>query len=285
MHEALDTTTPGGRLVCHVFAALAEFIRELIVEGTRGRPRRRPRPRYPPRPATCHDPRADPSRPRPTHPAREHRCLEPWPRSGACGYSPRRGPAAPLNDPSSRPVWTTCAPATPWSPTCAATASASAACTRRWTPPRPVAGSSSTSSPPWPSSSANSSSKALAKASTPHAPAVPASAGHLPLPPSRSVTPATYSPGPRTPLPRSPGCSVSPATRSISTCPRSPPPELYPTPTYPPRRRQPHELIATPATAPAPGPRRDFSCRWSSRADSSPAGSPAGTSTAREDHR
>ena len=59
-------------------------------------------------------------------------------------------------------------------------ASASAACTRRWTPPRPVAGSSSTSSPPWPSSSANSSSKALAKASTPHAPAVPASAGHLP---------------------------------------------------------------------------------------------------------
>jgi DNA invertase Pin-like site-specific DNA recombinase len=35
MHEALDTTTPGGRLVFHVFAALAEFIRELIVEGTR----------------------------------------------------------------------------------------------------------------------------------------------------------------------------------------------------------------------------------------------------------
>src|SRR5439155_20274819 len=33
-HEALDTTTPGGRLVFHVFAALAEFIRELIVEGT-----------------------------------------------------------------------------------------------------------------------------------------------------------------------------------------------------------------------------------------------------------
>src|SRR5664280_1628640 len=40
MHEALDTTTPGGRLVFHVFAALAEFSviwtrRELIVEGTR----------------------------------------------------------------------------------------------------------------------------------------------------------------------------------------------------------------------------------------------------------
>ncbi len=35
LHEALDTTTPCGRLVFHVFAALAEFIRELIVEGTR----------------------------------------------------------------------------------------------------------------------------------------------------------------------------------------------------------------------------------------------------------
>src|SRR5664280_369446 len=139
MHEALDTTTPGGRLVCHVFAALAEFIRELIVEGTRGRPRRRPRPRYPPRPATCHDPRADPSRPRPTHPALEHRFLD---RQAA-----RRLPQHDLQVPA----------------------------------------------------------RALLR-------------------------------------------------------------PLYPTPTYPPRRRQPHELIATPATAPAPGPRRDFSCRWSSRA-------------------
>ncbi len=34
LHENLDTTTPGGRLVFHVFAALAEFIRELIVSGT-----------------------------------------------------------------------------------------------------------------------------------------------------------------------------------------------------------------------------------------------------------
>lgn len=34
LHEALDTTTPGGRLVFHVFAALAEFIREMIVAGT-----------------------------------------------------------------------------------------------------------------------------------------------------------------------------------------------------------------------------------------------------------
>jgi DNA invertase Pin-like site-specific DNA recombinase len=35
LHESLDTTTPGGRLVFHVFAALAEFIRELIAAGTR----------------------------------------------------------------------------------------------------------------------------------------------------------------------------------------------------------------------------------------------------------
>ncbi|MEU2159343.1 recombinase family protein [Streptomyces sp. NPDC019396] len=34
LHENLDTTTPGGRLVFHVFAALAEFIRELIVIDT-----------------------------------------------------------------------------------------------------------------------------------------------------------------------------------------------------------------------------------------------------------
>jgi len=35
LHEALDTTTPGDRLVFCVFAALAGFIRELIAEGTR----------------------------------------------------------------------------------------------------------------------------------------------------------------------------------------------------------------------------------------------------------
>jgi len=39
-HEALDTTTPGGRLVFHVFAALADFIRELIVAGSRAARRR-----------------------------------------------------------------------------------------------------------------------------------------------------------------------------------------------------------------------------------------------------
>jgi Resolvase, N terminal domain len=37
LHEALDTTTPGGRLVFHVFAALAEFdlIRERTLDGLR----------------------------------------------------------------------------------------------------------------------------------------------------------------------------------------------------------------------------------------------------------
>ncbi|MFD8813779.1 recombinase family protein [Streptomyces sp. NPDC059627] len=35
LHENLDTTTPSGRLIFHVFAALAEFVREFIVQGTR----------------------------------------------------------------------------------------------------------------------------------------------------------------------------------------------------------------------------------------------------------
>ncbi|WP_447645202.1 recombinase family protein [Nocardioides zeae] len=36
--EAIDTTTAGGRLVFHVFGALGEFERELIVERTRAGP-------------------------------------------------------------------------------------------------------------------------------------------------------------------------------------------------------------------------------------------------------
>ena len=50
LQESIDTTTPGGKLVFHVFAALAEFERDLIRERTtaglgRGqgpRPQRRP---------------------------------------------------------------------------------------------------------------------------------------------------------------------------------------------------------------------------------------------------
>ena len=34
MQETIDTTSPGGRLVFHVFAALAEFERDLIRERT-----------------------------------------------------------------------------------------------------------------------------------------------------------------------------------------------------------------------------------------------------------
>jgi DNA invertase Pin-like site-specific DNA recombinase len=34
LQEAIDTTTPGGRLVFHVFAALAEFERDLIRDRT-----------------------------------------------------------------------------------------------------------------------------------------------------------------------------------------------------------------------------------------------------------
>jgi len=33
--ESIDTSTPGGKLIFHVFGALAEFERELIVERTR----------------------------------------------------------------------------------------------------------------------------------------------------------------------------------------------------------------------------------------------------------
>lgn len=35
MQEAIDTTSPGGRLVFHVFAALAEFERDLIRDRTK----------------------------------------------------------------------------------------------------------------------------------------------------------------------------------------------------------------------------------------------------------
>jgi DNA invertase Pin-like site-specific DNA recombinase len=34
LQESIDTTTPGGKLVFHVFAALAEFERDLVRERT-----------------------------------------------------------------------------------------------------------------------------------------------------------------------------------------------------------------------------------------------------------
>jgi DNA invertase Pin-like site-specific DNA recombinase len=34
MSEGINTTTPGGKLVFHIFAAMAEFQREIIVENT-----------------------------------------------------------------------------------------------------------------------------------------------------------------------------------------------------------------------------------------------------------
>jgi DNA invertase Pin-like site-specific DNA recombinase len=43
LHENLDTTTPGGRLVFHVFAALAEFIRRAPEHRHRGSHPRRTR--------------------------------------------------------------------------------------------------------------------------------------------------------------------------------------------------------------------------------------------------
>jgi DNA invertase Pin-like site-specific DNA recombinase len=38
LHEGIDTTTSTGRLVFHIFAALAEFERELIAERAAGPP-------------------------------------------------------------------------------------------------------------------------------------------------------------------------------------------------------------------------------------------------------
>jgi predicted DNA-binding protein with PD1-like motif len=65
LHEALDTTTPGGRLVFHVFAALAVQPRTHRA-GHQRVPGRRPRPRRPTRPPAGDDRGAGTSRPRPT---------------------------------------------------------------------------------------------------------------------------------------------------------------------------------------------------------------------------
>jgi hypothetical protein len=52
LQEAIDTTTPGGKLVFHVFAALAEFERDLVRERTTaGLAAARPRGRHGGRPS------------------------------------------------------------------------------------------------------------------------------------------------------------------------------------------------------------------------------------------
>jgi hypothetical protein len=95
LHESLDTTTPGGRLVFHVFAALAEFIRELIVAGTReGLAAARARGRVGGRP-TVVTPEIPPRRPRPAaQPRRQRHRHRPL---------PRRQPGHPLQ-PHPRPA-------------------------------------------------------------------------------------------------------------------------------------------------------------------------------------
>ena len=39
LQESIDTTTSGGRLIFHIFGALAEFERNLIRERTEGWPK------------------------------------------------------------------------------------------------------------------------------------------------------------------------------------------------------------------------------------------------------
>ncbi|MFE5664250.1 recombinase family protein [Streptomyces niveus] len=73
--QALDMTTPCGRLVFHVLAALAEFTRELAVQGTNeGLDAVRTRGARLGRPSATTPEQA--SRPRPAHPPREHRDLD-----------------------------------------------------------------------------------------------------------------------------------------------------------------------------------------------------------------
>ena len=49
--EAIDTTTSGGKLIFHIFGALAEFERDIIRERTQAGLTRRPGPRTKRRPA------------------------------------------------------------------------------------------------------------------------------------------------------------------------------------------------------------------------------------------
>ena len=76
LHEGIDTTTSTGRLVFHIFAALAEFERELIAERAAvGRAAARARGRLGGRPPSS--PRSKPGWPGPGTKPR----TSPWPRS------------------------------------------------------------------------------------------------------------------------------------------------------------------------------------------------------------
>lgn len=121
LHENLDTTTPGGRLVFHVFAALAEFIRELIfTELTRAWPLPAPAagsagaPASPPRkssvrPATCC--------PTPAAPSPRSRSYWASPRARSTTTSPTsRNSARALCPASSKPPRSRGTPARSFSP-------------------------------------------------------------------------------------------------------------------------------------------------------------------------
>ena len=61
--ESIDTSTPGGKLIFHMFGALAEFERDLIRERTHGGPSRSPCPGANRRSAERLDPREAQGRP------------------------------------------------------------------------------------------------------------------------------------------------------------------------------------------------------------------------------
>src|SRR5215211_5367331 len=83
LQEAIDTTTPGGKLVFHVFAALAEFERDLIRERTTaGLAAARARGRHGDR----HDPGRQPGLDLPPPGSRRRLTNSPL---GRCGQLPR----------------------------------------------------------------------------------------------------------------------------------------------------------------------------------------------------
>ncbi len=67
LQEQIDTTTSGGKLVFHVFGALAEFERDPDPRAHQGRPDRRPCPRPARRPTQSHRRQEGTDRPGPLH--------------------------------------------------------------------------------------------------------------------------------------------------------------------------------------------------------------------------